>query len=525
MQKYFKTGRVIIALLFFVAILVAFADIKGNLPTHYFKGVFFLQFIPSVLEFLSSKSVLSIGFLVVLILTLIGGRIYCSIICPLGILQDIMIYLKRKFSAKQRFRFKKALNILRYSFLSVTLIYIIIAGTIELNRLFVLTLLDPYAIFGRIGSHIIQPVFLAINNTIARLIPSIGMHSLEARPVSLISLAIAASMFILVAVMTFFRGRLYCNSICPVGSILGLLSKLSFYKIKINQSDCTRCGKCQFVCKANCIDTTNMKVDETRCISCYNCFSSCSNSAIGYKRPISKTNKTEEEPASDSRRRLFLMTTITYLATKTIRLKAQPPQGNGEKAHKKADYYQRGTVTPPGSISLEHLKNRCVACHLCVSVCPTKVLQPSFLEYGFTSMMLPKMDFFTNFCNYECTKCGEVCPSGAIIKLPIETKKVTQIGKAIFQKDICVVETRHTACGSCSEHCPTQAVEMIPYENGLTIPHVDHSICIGCGGCEYACPVENPHTAIYVVANDVHRLVKKPTTEKIEYKESEEFPF
>jgi ferredoxin len=512
MQRFFKSGRVILALLFFIAILISFSDIKGNLSSKFYDTALYLQFVPSVLKFLTTGATLSIGFLLVLIVTIIGGRVYCSTICPLGILQDIIIFFKRKFTIAQRLRFKKALNILRYSILVLTIISFVIAGVLFLN------LLDPYAVFGRMASHIYQPLFLNINNVLAKLLPSLGLNVLEARSIHWASLAFAGGMLLLVGILSVFRGRIYCNSICPVGTFLGLVSKISIFKIKINESSCTKCGKCQAVCKANCINIKTLTIDETRCISCYNCIPVCDDNAVGY-RSFLPSKAITQDAKTDSRRRFLLTATVAYFASKAIPVFSQ--HGHGDKI----DFFSKGPTAPPGAQSIEHFKNRCIACHLCVSVCPTKVLQPSFLEYGITGMNLPEMNYGINFCNNECIKCGEVCPTGAIIKLPVEEKKLTQIGKVVLRKDLCIVHSENTACGSCSEHCPTQAVKMRPYPNGLPGPVIDSTICIGCGACEYACPVTDPHPAIFVNPNAVHLLAEKPQTKKVEFEETEEFPF
>lgn len=513
MQKYFKKGRIVLAILFLIFILIGFSDIKGKLPYHFYSSVFYLQFLPSFLKFITPGTVLSVGFIVVIILTFIGGRVYCSTLCPLGIFQDIIIFLRRKFFPKKRYKYKKALNVLRYSILMLGVVSLFFGGILFINWL------DPYSNFGRMASHIYQPILLKANNLLARIIPGIGLNPLEARPVHIASLAFAGGIMLLVSTMSFIQERLYCNSICPVGTFLGLISKISLFKIKIEQSSCTKCGKCQTVCKANCIDIKTLQVDESRCISCYNCIPVCNDNAIGYVMKKVQIPQTNLEGRTDARRRFILASAVGYIASRALPSMAQEPEGNH------VCFYSRGTVSPSGSLSIEHLKDRCVACHLCISSCPTKVLQPTWLEYGITGMLMPGMDYSLSFCNYECTKCGEVCPTGAIRLLPKEEKKLTQIGKVQFVQSDCIVHNEGTACGSCSEHCPTQAVKMVPFGDGLTIPETDTSICIGCGACEYACPVTDPHKAIFVASNEIHIKVEKPVSKKIEYEETEDFPF
>lgn len=135
------------------------------------------------------------------------------------------------------------------------------------------------------------------------------------------------------------------------------------------------------------------------------------------------------------------------------------------------------------------------------------------------------MDYITSFCNYECIQCGIVCPTGAILELPLADKKLVQMGKTKFVKENCIVYTKNTACGACSEHCPTKAVNMVPYKEKLTIPEIKDKLCIGCGACEYACPTDPK--SIYVDGNPVHLVAEKPKEEKLEEKidYKEEFPF
>jgi ferredoxin len=186
----------------------------------------------------------------------------------------------------------------------------------------------------------------------------------------------------------------------------------------------------------------------------------------------------------------------------------------------------KSAVTPPGSIGVDHFSRLCTACHLCVSVCPTQVIHPALLEYGVAGIFQPRMDYRINYCSYECVLCTTVCPTGAIRPLPLEEKKLAQIGKATFIKDDCVVVAKKKDCGACAEHCPTKAVTMVPYEGALRIPQTNNEICIGCGACEHACPTL-PNKAIYVESNIVHQVAKKPEIKKLEepVNTGSEFPF
>jgi ferredoxin len=186
---------------------------------------------------------------------------------------------------------------------------------------------------------------------------------------------------------------------------------------------------------------------------------------------------------------------------------------------------QKYPVCPPGSESIDRFSTLCSACHLCVSVCPTQVLVPTIMEYGIGGLFQPRLDYNAGFCNYECTVCGTVCPSGAILPVSVDEKKEIQLGKAQFVKDDCIVVTKKTDCGACSEHCPTKAVHMIPYEK-LLLPEVNNEICVGCGACEHSCPTK-PRKAIYVESNPVHLRAQKPPVKKLEEPKEgvTDFPF
>ena len=336
------------------------------------------------------------------------------------------------------------------------------------------------------------------------------------------SLGFAAIVFAVVLWMSLFHGRLFCNTVCPVGTFLGFLSRFSILKIKFNQSQCISCKACEKVCKTNCLDLENNHIDFSRCVACYNCLEVCPTAAVEFQSSIRKSRS--ERVLEDSEKRDFMMQTLAFLFA----------SGASSAGARQIEIYRDSTVpilrnnaiSPPGSGSLENLMNNCTACHLCVSACPTQVLQPAFLEYGLLGIMKPRMDNKTSFCDYECVVCTTVCPSGAILEQSVEAKKLIQVGKARFVRKNCVVYTQHTDCGACAEHCPTKAVRMVfDKKVNLRAPKIDESICVGCGACEYACPTR-PYKAIYVESNPVHSMAKKPREDKLEdVSPTEDFPF
>jgi ferredoxin len=175
---------------------------------------------------------------------------------------------------------------------------------------------------------------------------------------------------------------------------------------------------------------------------------------------------------------------------------------------------------------VEHFTQSCSACHLCVSACPTKVITPSFLEYGIGGLLQPLMNYSKSFCDYECNVCGRVCPTGAILPLPLEEKKFTQIGTVELLKDKCVVYVDKNNCGACGEVCPTHTISFIDKGNVL-YPETDTQYCIGCGACEKACPTKPK--SIVVRPNPVHKKAAKyiAKTAPVQQKKApqKDFPF
>lgn len=514
-MKYFKTIRVTIALIFIVSTSLLFYNLTHSYLEYIANPILFVQFVPSLFKFLTGVSFLSLGFVFILVITSLLGRVYCSTFCPFGVLQDIFSFIHKKINYKLKYKFKKEHRVLRYGILILTLI------TPFLTTMIFVNLLDPYSNFGRISSQLFSPIYIFFNNLVSSVFELFGSYSIKPigyKAVRLELIVFPIIMLAIVGYLSFNYGRLYCNTICPVGTLLGFLSKYSLFKIKIEDEKCKSCGKCEFVCKAECIDSKNKSIDFSRCVGCFNCLTVCPSNGINLKYEFKKSKY-----STDETKRKFIKDVTLFIAGTTLITKAQ----NKIKVYKDntIPVKKSNHATPPGSKGIEHFTDFCTACHLCISACPTGVLQPAFLEYGLTGMLQPFLDNHKGFCNFECVLCSKVCPSGAIMPIKLEDKKLTQVGIAQFVKDNCIVYTEKTDCGACSEHCPTKAVKMEPIEGNLVAPKVYADYCIGCGACEYACPTK-PYKAIYVEGNLNHVKAKPPVVQKIELPAAtEDFPF
>ena len=457
------------------------------------------QFIPAGISFITFFSVATIAFL--LLLTIIFGRVYCSFICPLGVMQDIAIRIGKLIPRKKKL-FTPNRKLLRYSLLAF------LAGALFLGVAIPIGLFGPFATFGRFSASVIKPLFILSNNLLVDSGKIEGLSPLLHKPFSLLLLIVSSIIFIAVMIAALLRGRIFCNTLCPVGAILGLLSKISWFKIKLNGTACTKCGKCAKVCKANCIDLKNGIVDNERCVACFNCTSVCPENAMHYIH--CKENKPQK---TDLSKRDFLViggSAVIGAAVVPKLLKGTP----SPKA-----------VMPPGALDFERFTSKCTACQLCVSNCPGKVLKPAALQYGLSGFLQPRLDFDSGMCEFDCTTCSNICPNGALEPLTVERKKRLQIGLAEYFRKRCVVVTDQTHCGACAEHCPTGAVHMVDWKDGLTIPKVEPELCIGCGGCEYICPVK-PDKAIIVSGSKKQTQAKvAKVKQSTNHLKGQDFPF
>lgn len=495
--------RIFISVLLFTLITLCFLDFAGIWPESFYRLVY-IQFVPVLLS-------LSLGILVFLILlTLIFGRIYCSSICPMGVLQDIVAHAAKSNGKKnKRYVYSPAKNFLRWAVVAVTAVAYFCGFTTLLG------FLDPYSAYGRIIVNLFKPVYMTGNNLLESVFSRFDnytFYQVDASVLSMPSLLIALVTLLIIGFLAWKHGRAWCNTLCPVGTVLGFLSRFSLFKVRIDMNKCNGCGLCATKCKAACINSKGHSIDYSRCVDCFDCLEACNKHALVYSPALSKKRR----DAADSSKRRFLMTgamTVAAVPQVLAQAKEVATTLDGKKAYKK-----KNPITPPGSVNMKHFQEHCTSCHLCISKCPSHVLKPAFMEYGLAGMMQPTVSFEKGFCNFDCTVCGNICPNGAITPLTVEKKHLTQMGYVVFIEENCIVHTEGTSCGACSEHCPTQAVAMVPYKDGLTIPHVNTEICVGCGGCEYVCPAR-PFRAIYIEGNPIHKEAKpfkETETEKIE---------
>ena len=483
----------------FIAVTLVFLDFTGTMH-HWFSWIPKLQLVEAVL----AVNVIAIVLLVAL--TLVFGRIYCSIICPLGILQDLFGWLGKK-QKKNRYSYSKEVKWLRYP----VLVLFVIAFFAGIGTL--VQLLDPYSTFGIIATNLLQPVYQAGNNVLASIAEYYDSYAFYHSDIwlrSLPSLIISAVMLIILGVLAWRNGRTYCNTICPVGTILSFLSRFSLLKIRFDAEKCKNCSLCSKNCKSACIDYKTHTVDASRCIACGDCINACKHDALSYQahKPHEahephKPNKPHD--AEGLSRRSFLLSS-TLLATAALaQQKDKMMDGGLAEIEDKAAPKRQTPLVPPGALSLRNMEKQCTGCQLCISECPNEVLRPSS---DWLHLMQPVMSYERGFCRPECHRCSEVCPTGAIKPIDLEVKASTQIGHAVWIKKNCIPLTDGVECGNCARHCPTGAIEMVPSnpddEESPYIPAVNEAACIGCGACEYLCPAR-PFSAIYVEGHEVHK--------------------
>lgn len=497
--------RVMAAALCFTLVTLLFLDFTGTAHA-WFGWLAKIQFLPAVLA-------LNVAVVLCLVLlTLFFGRVYCSVICPLGVWQDIVNWVSaRRKGKKARFSYAEEKKAVRYGVLALFVV-LMIAG---LNSIAILV--APYSAWGRIAGSLFAPVWACGNNLLAYVAERANSYAfyevdvwLKSAPV----LVVAIVSLLVVSVLAWKGGRTYCNTICPVGTVLGLISRFAVFKPVINTDACVNCGLCGKKCKAQAIDTKNHTIDYSRCVMCMDCLENCNKSALLLKAGMPSLKAAAQANASESKqecgapenagRRAFLVGAGVALAAAAQAQKNKKVDGGLAVIEDKEIPERNTPILPPGAFSAKHFAQHCTGCQLCVQACPNGVLRPS---NGLMTLMQPEMQYDRGYCRPECTKCGEVCPTGAIKPITRAEKSSTQIGHAVWVKKNCVVLTDDVDCGNCARHCPNGAILMVESKDGgRKIPVVNTERCIGCGACENLCP-SRPFSAIYVEGHEMQKEI------------------
>ncbi len=527
--SFLRLLRIFLALVVFISILPCFLALPGEAERPH---LLFFQLVPAALLMMEAGIVITL-----LLITLVFGRIYCSVLCPLGILQDIITHIGgwRK-GAERRFSWSPAKNAWRYGFLALFAAGAALSAFAGIGA--VVALLEPYSAFGRIMTNLFAPLCAWGNNGLAALAERLGSDRFAEVEVwirSLPTFCIALGTFAIIALLAWKNGRSYCNTVCPVGTLLGLISRHSLFGIRIDTGKCVSCGLCAKQCKASCINAAEHRVDASRCVACLNCLDNCRVGAISYGlrwgyHPSPKPNKRvdkdaaevlkkvkhtpkpeqaeEEEKPADPERRNFLKGAGIVLATAAAdRTQEKLADGGLAPIADKIPPKRRTPILPPGARGQRHFASHCTGCQLCVQACPNGVLRPSS---DWSRLMQPECSYERGYCRPECTKCSSVCPTGALEWLSQAEKVSTQIGHAVWVKEHCVALTDGVRCGNCARHCPSGAITMVPLDpndpKSPEIPVVNEERCIGCGACEQLCPAR-PHSAIYVEGHEEQRTI------------------
>lgn len=456
------------------------------------------------------------GLVAWLAATMVLGRVYCSTVCPLGALQDVAARSRRigrGWKSRRPYHYTPPKNILRGGVLVVTIACALLGFAL------IPSLLDPYSAYGRIGSELLRPV----------------AEWVAGDPVAVsswLAFAVAAVTLAGVWITAAASGRTVCNTICPVGSLLGILSRNSILHFDIDTDLCTNCRSCERVCKSRCISLDDHLVDGSRCVVCFDCADACPEGAIRYTtrrkrlstplmqrigrtpsaavdtlggnavadKPVTTPDTAGSDLQTDDGRRLIsrrqFMATGLIVAASAIPAVAIAGEGMRRVARATGPASRNGhhlrPVAPPGRRSMRDFLESCTACGLCVSHCPTGVLRPSVRDYGLSHSMQPVMRYGTAYCDFDCTLCTDLCPTGALIPLTVDEKHIFIIGHAEVDTDACI------ACGRCQWSCPRKAVQVTDADGtGRHAARVDTTLCIGCGVCQSVCPV-TPQKAIMV---------------------------
>jgi ferredoxin len=416
----------------------------------------FFRFDPLILIIISAAQRLlvtsALFSLFIITGTFLFGRFFCGFVCPLGTLLDLTRFPVRP----QKTRLSTLKNV-KY----LVLVFLLVCALLGVSFL-----------------HFFDPLIITARSLALVLYPFVSYF---AGLVFLVNQAqftetlIALFFFIVIILLSSLAQRFWCRFLCPLGSLLAVISKFSLFKFTF-KSDCTHCMICERVCPTGAIDTQQEDIDTAECIGCLRCLYECPQHTIAYRihRP---------RPRFDIQRRQFASTVAAGILAVPFARTVLHTRLHGR------------LIRPPGSVPEPAFLNTCLRCGLCMKACPTNGLQPCVLEAGLNGVWTPRLVPRIGGCEKNCNLCGQVCPTSAIRRLPLEEKTYVKMGTAVIDRSRCIAWEQDKVCLICDEACPFNAINSLSEtlrDTTLLRPFVDERLCTGCGLCEARCPIEGP---------------------------------
>jgi polyferredoxin/ferredoxin len=461
----------------------------------------FLDFDPLILiTTLLAAHATAVSFylsIITIVITVLLGRVFCGWACPLGTLNNIVGALKKQQPDKP------GRNWYRIKYYILTGILASAAFTLQ-----PVGILDPLSLLIRSLSVSVYPLFnygvRAVFDTIYAISP-LGLAVVSEPVYAVLKKTILSFdqsfynqgvfiglLFVVVLGLNLVEKRFWCKYLCPLGAFLGILSRFSWLKRSVSEG-CTECGACAGVCQGNAAPDEKENWKDTECLYCWNCDDVCPANAVSF----GFRGKKAAAAMDLGRRRVVVSAVAGIVAVPLLRINPLTT----------ANAKNPVLLRPPGSLEEKEFLKRCVKCGECMKVCITNGLQPTLFEAGLEGIWSPTLVPRIGYCEYRCTLCGQVCPTGAIKRLTLPEKAKVKIGLAMIDKGRCLPWAHSTPCIVCEEVCPTPKKAIwfeevtVRDRQGRPVrvkqPHVDLELCIGCGICETKCPVLG-RPAIYV---------------------------
>ena len=476
--------RITSQVLFFILFCVFFFFVNLYPRAYSLPADLFLRLNPltALLTEVASRAIITsvcIAGLAVALLTMLFGRFFCGFVCPLGAcidFSDTFLLKKTRFPGRRPPRFFQRL---KYMVLFVIIVLSLFGALVPL-------FMDPVSLFTRTMTVIINPLLMLFGmNSLALtgpLLEAVGFENAQTialktpffygiLPVSIIFLAVLAG--------GLWDRRFWCQYVCPSGALFGLLARFPLFRRVISRTGCTSCGACVRACPVRAIDPD--RPEQTRCSECIVCgqCTGIKDTCGGFRFAVPVP---AAMPAPDLKKRHFLLGTLGGLLLVPL-FKAN--------AAGKSDGSGR-LIRPPGAVPEEDFLARCIACGNCMKACPSNALQPCATGDGFTRLFTPKLVPRIGACDSRCLLCGNVCPTGAIRRVPGDEKPYVKMGTAVIDTHRCIAWEQNRECLVCDEVCPWNAIEprLVQTMTGpFRVPVVREELCTGCGMCEMRCPV------------------------------------